>query len=251
MGKKGGSRHLKRMPAPAHWAIHRKEFKWAVKPKPGPHPTDRCLPLLLVIRDMLGLARTRREAKIILSEGQTMVDGRVRREDAFPVGLMDVIEIPTINKAYRVLLVPHRGLALHAIEGKESEFKLCKILNKTSVKGGRIQLNLHDGRNILIEVKDPKHPKEDVYGSSDVLKVKIPDVEVLGHLKFDEGLSAIVTGGKNIGRRGKVVKIERKRGPYPTLVTLEDAKGDKFQTTLNYIFAVGEKKPWISLPEVG
>ena len=50
MTKKGGSKHLKRLPAPVNWPIHRKEFRWVVKSRPGPHPLDRSLPLLLVVR---------------------------------------------------------------------------------------------------------------------------------------------------------------------------------------------------------
>jgi small subunit ribosomal protein S4e len=249
MGKKGGSKHLKRMPAPGFWPIHRKEFQWVVKPKPGPHPIERCLPLLLVVRDMLSFAETRREARVILAEGQVRVDGVTRYEEKFPVGLMDVVEIQTTGKAYRIIPMPRKGLALHPIDGEEKNFKLCKIENKTTVRGGNIQLNLHDGRNILIQVKDPKRPEEDVYKTSDVLKVSIPNQQILGHLPFGEGVLALVTGGKNIGRLGKVMKIERQPGPYPTVVTLQDKNGDQFQTTLDFVFAVGDQQPWITLPE--
>ncbi|MFX0075991.1 MAG: 30S ribosomal protein S4e, partial [Candidatus Hermodarchaeota archaeon] len=36
MTRKGGSKHLKRLPAPSSWPIHRKEFRWVVKPRSGP-----------------------------------------------------------------------------------------------------------------------------------------------------------------------------------------------------------------------
>lgn len=61
LGKKGGRRHLKRKPAPKTWPIHRKEQVWTIKPRPGPHPISRCLPLTLVVRDILGFAKTRKE----------------------------------------------------------------------------------------------------------------------------------------------------------------------------------------------
>jgi len=250
MGKKGGSRHLKRMPAPTFWPIHRKEFQWVVKPKPGPHPLKMCLPLLLVAREIIGFAKTRKEAKVIFAEGQVKVDGNVRREEKFPVGLMDVIEVQSLGKAYRVVPESNKGLTLHAIKGEEQKFKLCRIENKRTVKGGAIQLNLHDGRNILIKIKDPRNPEEDVYDVSDILKISIPDQKILDHIKLDEGSFAVVTGGKNIGRYGKIVKIERRTGPFPTVVTIEDKKGNSFQTILDYVFVVGKNKPLISLPEV-
>lgn len=168
MGKKGGARHLKRMPAPVFWPIHRKEFKWVVKPKPGPHPSTQALPLLLVVRDQMGLAKTRKEARAIIGKGHVEIDGKPRLEEKFPIGLMDILKIPSTNKTYRVIPTLKKGLTLHGTKAEESKFKLCRIENKTTIKGGRIQLNLHDGRNILIRVKDPRKPEEDAYSTFDV-----------------------------------------------------------------------------------
>src|SRR4030042_1686301 len=151
MAKKGGSKHLKRLPAPANWPIHRKEFKWVAKPKPGPHSVERSLPLLLIVREILGFVKTRNEAKIMLSAGQIKVDGRVIREDDYPVGMMDLIEISSIKKSYRIL-PSHKGLKLHTLQGNEKDFKLCKIVSKTTAKGGHLQLNLHDGKNVLVKI---------------------------------------------------------------------------------------------------
>lgn len=249
MGKKGGARHLKRMPAPVFWPIHRKEFKWVVKPKPGPHPIRQAFPLLLVVRDLLGFAKTKKEARSILAEGQVEVDGKIRREEKFPVGLMDVIRIPSAKKAYRMITTPEKGLTLHAVKAEEAGFKLCRIENKSVIKGGHIQLTLHDGRNVLLKVKDPRKSTEDTYTTYGVLKIKVPNQEISDYIKMGEGVSILVTGGKNIGRYGTIVKIEQEAGPYPAVVTTEDKVGNRFQATLNYVFAIGANKPWISMPE--
>ncbi|MEM4788723.1 MAG: S4 domain-containing protein, partial [Ignisphaera sp.] len=105
MAKKGGSSHLKRLAAPAFWPILRKEYKWITKPSPGPHLLERCIPLLVLIRDVLKLAENAREAKKIIFDGEVLIDGRVRRDFKFPVGLMDVVSIPKINMYIRI--VPH------------------------------------------------------------------------------------------------------------------------------------------------
>lgn len=251
MGKKGGKKHLKRKPAPKFWPIHRKEFVWTIKPKPGPHPTSSCLPLALIIRDILGLAKTRKEAKAIISQGKMMVDGKVQRDELFSTGLMDIISIPEVEGTYRVL-PSEKGLTLHSIEKDEAGFKLCRIENKTIVSGGHVQLNLHDGRNILIRVKAPKKPEEDVYRAMDTLKINVPDQEVVGHMKLVEGAPAIIVGGKNVGRHGKIVDIEKRLGQKrrKLLVTIEDVKGKRFQTTLDFVFVTGDAEPSISLPEV-
>ena len=251
MGKKGGKKHLKRKPAPKFWPIHRKEAVWTVKPKPGPHPLSRCIPLALVVRDILKLARTRKEAKTIISQGKIEVNGKVQREELFPIGLMDVISIPEIEKAYRIL-PSKEGLFLHSIGTDEAEFKLCRIEDKTVVRGGHIQLNIHDGTSTLIRVENPKKPEEDIYQTLDTLKLSIPEQEIIGRMKLTVGASAIFIGGKNIGKYGKITAIEEKPNQKrrDLLVTIEDKNGNRFQTTLNFVFVLGDTEPSISLPEV-
>jgi len=250
LGKMGGSRHLKREAAPGFWPIHRKEFHWAVKPSPGPHPIEQCIPLVLIVREILGYAKTRKEAKQIISQGKVMVDGKIRRDDLFPTGLMDVVSIPEIEKHFRIL-PSEKGLILHPISKSEAGFKLCRIENKTTVKNGHIQLNLHDGRNILIRVNDPRNPEEDVYRTFDTLKIKLEDQSILEHMKLAEGMFAIFTSGKNIGKSGRIVSIEETgRERRKSLVTIEDEKGERYQTILDYIFVVGNEKPHISLPSL-
>lgn len=251
MGRKGERGCLKRKPAPKMWPIHRKEAVWTVMPKPGPHIISRSLPLVLIVRDMLGFAKTAKEAKNIISNEKIMVDGKVRRDERFLVGLMDVISIVDAKKSYRVL-PSGKGLVLHPIDAKEASFKLCRIENKHVVKDGNVHLDLHDGANSLIQVSNPQNPEEDTYHTLDVLKLSVPDRELLGHTKLAVGAPAIVIGGKNMGKSGKVVTIEKKpsKKRRDLLVTLEDTDGNQFQTILDFVFILGDTKPSISLPEV-
>lgn len=249
MTKMGGTHHIKRHPAPVFWPIHRKEYVWTVKPKAGPHPAKRCIPLLILIRDVFNLAKTKREAKRIISEKQIIVDGRFVVEYDYPIGLMDVVEIPKMKVAYRVLPSPKNILSLHKIKGKEKSFKLFKITGKTSVKGGRLQLNLHDGQNILLDQKRPRQPKDQEYETTDVLKISLSKKKILEHTKIRKSIPAIIIDGKNVGVWGKITRIKKGRGPHPTIVTLESVNGKKIQTPIKYVFAIGEEKPWISLPE--
>jgi small subunit ribosomal protein S4e len=250
MGKKGGSRHLKREPSPNFWAIPRKRYAWVVKPKAGAHSIQKSLPLTVIMRDILGFAKTKKEAKIIIVQGKVLVNGKTRREEAFPTGLMDVIEIPDAKATYRVL--SHRkGLILHPIEKSEADFKLCRIENKTIVQKGYIQLNLHDGTNKLVQVADSKNPIEDVYETLDVLKIALPSGEITEQLKLTKGVQALITDGKNKGVHGKISDLEEVPGEKRrSLATIEDASGKTFQTILDYIFVIGDSKQSISLPVV-
>jgi small subunit ribosomal protein S4e len=251
MGSMGGRRHLKREAAPNFWPIHRKRFTWIIKPAPGPHPISRCIPLGVIVRDQLGYAKTGKEAKKIISQGKILVDGRVRRDEHFPVGPMDVITIPEINANYRVL--PWKeGLILHQISEDEAKYKICRIENKTTLTGGHIQLNLHDGRNILIRSEDPHNPAGSVFQTLDSLKIEIPDQRIIEHLSLDLGKIAMIIGGKNAGKYGAIKAIENQKGQKKrnSLVTIEDDGGEELRTILAYTFVIGEKTPIISLPRL-
>ncbi|MEM4245926.1 MAG: 30S ribosomal protein S4e [Candidatus Bathyarchaeia archaeon] len=247
MAKKGGSRHLKRLPAPKHWPIHVKEHVWAVKPRPGPHAAASSIPLAVAVRDILRYAKSQKEAKIILSEGKIRVDGVPRRDGKYPMGVMDVVEVPDAHSVYRVLPVPKRGLSLLPAPPEEKALKLCRIEKKTTVKDGRPQLNLHDGRNITIDVKDARRPAEDTYRTLDTLLVSVPENKVVGHFRFAPGAPVIVVKGRNMGRQGKVKEIVPGTPSRPILVTVEDPQGGVFQTRGDYVFVVGGEGPAIKL----
>ena len=145
------SNHLKRLASPRSWTIHRKTKKWVVKPSPGPHPLKQAIPLILLIREFLNLANSSAEAKRIIGNGDIMVDGRVVRNYKLPIGLMDVISIPKLNLFYRILLNNRGKIDFVKINKDEARWKLVRIENKNTIPGGKTQLNLHDGRNILIQ----------------------------------------------------------------------------------------------------
>ena len=251
MGRKGEGGHLKRKPAPKLWPIHRKEAVWTVMPKPGPHSLSRSLPLLLIVRDILGFAKTAKEAKSILSQGKISVNGKVRRDERFLVGMMDIVSIPDANASYLVL-PSKKGLFLHTIGSNDATFKLSRIEDKTVVKGGNVHLDLHDGSNFLIDMNAPQNLEKENYHTLDVLKLSIPDRELLGYMKLTEGSPAIVVGGKNMGQVGKVVTIEKQadKKRRNLLVTLKGEKGNQFQTILDFVFVLGDTDSSISLPEV-
>ncbi len=249
MGKKGKTGRLKRKPAPAFWPIHRKDMPWVAKPSSGAHSLHECLPLTLVLRDILGVAQTRKEAVLILTQGKVMVDGKIRKKDDFPVGLMDVISMPDVGKYYRVM-PSHKGLVLAPISKEEAQVKLFRVEDKTTVSNG-IQLALHDGSNMLIKVEDPKKPVEVAYETFDILKVAYPEKQIIQSIKTKEGNIAVITGGKNIGKQGKIVEIEKTEAKKRrhALVVIEDSTGARYQTILDFVFSIGETGPLIKTLE--
>lgn len=247
MGKKGGSRHLKRMPAPRFWRIRTKEFQWTVKPRAGPHPIGLCIPLAVILRDYIGLARTAREVRLLLSQGKVKVDGRFRRDEKYPVGLMDIVEIAGAKEAFRVVPVEGKGLTLVETPKEETGFKLCKIQDKSTVAHGYLQINLHDGRNLLVKVQNPNNPTEDVYSTGASLQIEIPSQKILRQMKMAEGAYAIVTRGRNLGRHGRISNIIPRSATRPAIVEIRDGKGGTFRTISDYVFIVGEESPTVKL----
>lgn len=249
MARHGGQKTLKRLNTPAFLQIKRKHGKFFIKASAGPHPNRICLPLLHIVRDLLKIVDNHREAKKLIGLGYLKVDGKVVRDTGYPVGLMDVLSIEKMNKFYRILPDSHHGLILHEISKEDSSFKLCRINNKTSIKGGNIQLNLHDGRNILVIVKDPRSPKEDIYKRMDVLKISIPEQEILRVLNFKENKLAIIISGKNIGQVGKIITILKRFGPKASTVSIQH-NGAHTETLYDYTFIIGEEQSEIDLPKI-
>lgn len=235
----GSRKHLKRFKAPKHWPIHPKENKWTTKPNAGPHAIEESLPLLLIIRDILGVADNAREAKRVINNGEILVDGRVRKDYKFPVGFMDVIEIPKSESVYRILPDEKGRLILHKITAENKEFKLCKIVDKTTIKGGKTQLNLHDGRNCLVEGE---------YKAGDVVVLKVPDQDVSERIVFEEGTIGLITGGKHTGEIGRIKEINITKSSMPNTVEMETENKKVFLTLKDYVFVIGKEEAVITLP---
>jgi small subunit ribosomal protein S4e len=189
--------------------------------------------------------------KKIISQGKVDVDGKVRLKDDFPVGLMDIISMPDMNMFYRVL-PSHKGLFLNPISKEEASFKLLRVEDKTLVKNGASQIAFHDGTTMLVKAGDSENPQEVVYETFATLKLGIPEKQILDQLKTKKGNIAFITGGKNIGKKGKIVEIEKAQAKKRrnALVVVEDEKGGRYQTILDFVFSIGEAKSLISLPEV-
>lgn len=247
MARRGQKKHQKRLSAPRNWPIQRKAGKFTTRVIPGPHPKAESLTLALLLREILDYAENMREAKAILSSGQVKVDGIIRRDERFPIGLMDVVEIAASGERFRLLPKIRGGFNLVPIDESEAGFKLCRIETKNMVKGGRVQLGLHDGKTILLSEEE----KASDYGTLDTLKLSLPEQKLVKSFSLDKGVYAIITRGKNVGIEGKILGIDRRIGTHASTVTIEDSEGNRFQTALEYIFVVGKSKPEVSLATAG
>jgi small subunit ribosomal protein S4e len=230
-------KHQKRIAAPRSWKIERKTSHWAVRPRQGPHPRDLSMPVLLIVRDMLQLADNSREAKRILSEGNVIVNGRVRKDRKFPVGVFDILSIPLLKAHYLVLLDKKDKLSLVKLNTRSASKKLCRVNGKRMIKDGAIQLNLHDGRNVL-----PGDAGAEIK-THDSLLISIPDNKILKHFVYKEGSKVIVIGGKHSAQTGVIEEIKKVHSPQPNVVRIKSRENEvTFESRENTVFVVGDKK---------
>ncbi len=218
------------------------------RPVPGPHPVGGCLPLLVVLRDILHVARIGEEAEYLVSEGLIQVDGRRIAEKRFPLGLMDVLAMPKSQEYYRFLPVPRRGLAPHRIDQSEASFKLRKIVGKTTLKHGNVQLNFHDGTAWVVNVADARKPVEDVYKVGDSLRFNLKGGEVVDHIGLSPGAYVLITAGRNMGLHGSLDSLKQGTATSEPAATVRVSGGGHLQTTVMNLFPVGSDKPLIALP---
>lgn len=242
---KGPRKHLKRLAAPGHWQIQRKVRPFTIRSHPGPHALHESVPLGIIIRDMLHLTSTYNETRRIIAQGQVKVDGRIRKVYKYPVGLMDVIEVPETKTYLRVVPDSRHFLQLHKITKKETSLKPCKITGKSTTKKGYIQLHLHDGRTILLKITNPKAKPKEKYKTGDTLLIKIPDQTIQTHIPLKKDVTAIITGGDHTGFVGKLMKIDTEN----RLGTLKGGNKKTILTAIRYVFPLGEEKSLISIPE--
>ena len=232
------SKHMKRLASPKVWSIPKKKHIWATKQSPGPHPVKRSVPLLIMIRDMLKYCDTAREGKRIIGERNILVDGRIITDYKMPVGLMDVITIPKAKEDFRALLDVRGKIRPIKITKDRAQWKLVRIENIMVIKGAKTQLNLHDGRNVLVE--------KGKYKTGDVLKIELPSQKILNYYALEKGNMAMIIGGKHSGQIGTIENYSVVRSPKPNIVEFKEG----FSTIKDHVFVVGKKSPEITIPEV-
>lgn len=222
----GRSSHMKRLAMPRSWPLNRKSKVWVTRPRAGPHSLERGMALAVILRDILGLARNNREAKAILASGTVEIDGKKVKDPHRSIGLMDVLKI---GESHLRCILDHNGkLRYEEIPESDASWKICRIEGKVTIKGGLTQLNLHDGRNIIVD--DPKQ-----YNTGDSLIVTLPDGAIQEHIPLTQGAKAYIIGGSHVGEFETVEKKTVKRSSLPNEIELTG-----FTTTSQHVFLISE-----------
>ena len=237
MGTIAGSKKLKRQMAPLFWGISRKNKRFAITVKPGSHSKNRSVPTALLLRDVLKVVTTLREAKSVIYGGKVNVDGIIRKSLHHSIGLMDVVELQGISDIYR--LVPTYGHILQPVKINTSEKskKLVKVTSKTTIKGKKTQLGFHDGRTIITD---------DNVNVGDSCLIQIPEQKILDIIKLEKDSLIIVTKGANTGQIGRINNVNDGTFTLPKRINLTIDK-KKFEMPADLVIAIGKEKPVIQI----
>ena len=232
-----GSKKLKRQMAPTFWGITRKEKRFVITVKPGPHSKNLSIPTAVFLRDTLKIVSTLREAKSTIYDNKITVDGIKRKSLHHGIGLMDVVELEGISDIYR--LVPQDSQILKPIKIKDSEKskKLVKVTSKTTIKNGKTQIGFHDGRSLI---------SDKAISVGDSCLIQVPEQKILEVIKLEKGSQVIVIKGVNTGQIGSIEEIKEGTFMLPkrVLITLGDRK---IEIPATLVMLVGKGKPVIQI----
>ncbi len=221
--------HLKTLNAPRIWPIEKKKTKFIARASPGPHSLTRCITLNLLLKEVLNYAKTTREVKKILNNKQIIIDKIPRKDYKFPLGIMDVINVPKLGQCYRLLINEKKNFVANKIKEESSNLKPLKIIGKRILKQNKIQLNLFDGRNIIVD--------KDMYKVGDTVVYNLTTNKIESHLKLDKKSKVYITDGKYQGRIGEVQEI--KKEVKDDIILIKD-KEENFETLKRYVFVIDE-----------
>jgi small subunit ribosomal protein S4e len=169
--------------------IERKGTKYIVR---ASSHIDNSVPLLIAVRDILGLAKTAREVKHMIQTKLLKINGRLVEDFKESIKLFNILEA---DKVYVLSLLPTKKFVFE--ETKDLDTRLVKVVNKRLVPNNFSQLNLHDGSNVL--TKDKIN-----VGDSLILDFS---GKIKKHIQMDKGREVFVISGKYAGHKGKIESV--------------------------------------------
>lgn len=225
------TQHRKRLSAPTSWPVERKTNVFTVKAGAGPHG-EGGVPLLILLRDVLGYVESAREANYALNQDIVLVNGTAVSDPQRPIGMFDIVAFTEREEYYRVFPDEGGRLALTPIDAAAAESKLGKITGKKQIPGGETQLTLHDGQTLVVEDADE-------YGAGDSLVVDNADGSIVAHFPYEEGALVTAVDGQHAGEIGEVEEINVTPGSGNNIVRVASDAGT-FETIADYVVVIDE-----------
>merc|ERR1712154_596575 len=100
---RGPKKHLKRLAAPKTWMLDKLGGVFTCRPSSGPHKMRESMPITLFLRNRLNYALNMKEVSSIMKQRLVKIDGKVRTDNRFPAGFMDVVQLAKTNENFRLI----------------------------------------------------------------------------------------------------------------------------------------------------
>jgi small subunit ribosomal protein S4e len=210
--------HLKARAAPRTWNIPRKEETFIVRPNPGSQKIEFTQPLGLVLR-VLSVGNTKKEINHILRSTPILVNGVRRWDYRYGVGFMDTVAIPESKQYYVLSMDDHGRLTPETTSEKLVHAKHAQVRGVSIITSGKLQLQLTDGRTVLVTAKNAKDYPTGATAVIDLTKKTVASVHPVASKAH-----VILTSGKHRGKRGTVEAID---GDFVTVATKEGSLATK------------------------
>jgi len=185
--------YLKRQKATTKLPIERKGTKYIARALSN---VNNSVPLVIAVRDMLKLAKTTGEVKKMINQKMLKINWRIAKDYRESIQLFNLLEA---GKIYFLSLLPTGKFVFE--EAKHKDARLCKVIGKALLKNNQIQLNLHDGSNIISSNKISIGDSLYLDSSGKIKK----------HVSLDKGREVKIISGKYSGSDAKVHSIEGKK----------------------------------------
>jgi small subunit ribosomal protein S4e len=224
------TRHQKRLSVPNSWPVERKEQTFTVKADAGPHG-EAGVPLLILLRDVLGYVDSKKEARYALGQDSVLVNGTAVSDEERPIGMFDILAFAEREEFYRVFPDEGGRLSLTPIDADAAGSRLGKVVGKRQVPGGETQLTLHDGATLLTD--------NESITRNDSIVISNDDNAVVAHFPYEEGALVTAVDGEHAGEIGEIEQIQVTAGSSDNNV-LVDADGDRIETVEAYVVVIDE-----------
>ena len=231
-----GKCHIKRINAPKRWDVLRRQKCFISRPNAG-RDFSLCMALNTVLKELLVKTTTTKESKFLIHNKQVLVNGKVRFDEKFPVGFLDVVSFPLLKESYRLLINKKSKLFMIKINDEEAKLKLSKVMNKQVLSADAVQLNCSDGKNFLFKANDVALKN---IGINDTVLYSLADNKIIQVLKLEKGALVYLYKGKHAGRVLPINDFKEGNMIFKT----ED---EVFETERTYAFVIGKEKPVITL----
>ncbi len=180
--------HLKRATSGLHLPLPRKGTKYLARAQSN---VTNGIPVVIAIRDILGLAQTSKEVKQMVNQGLLKINGKPVTDIRQGIRLMNILEA---DQSYMLRVLP---TGRYSLDATKKDTRVCKIVGKKALPKKKMQLNLHDGSNVVTTHKARVGDSVELDMNGKLKKV----------LPMEAKAKALVVGGSKVGQKGTIKEV--------------------------------------------